>query len=216
MCRRRPVGFYPLPDPSWEGHEASLASVSLLLSSPFTLEDGDLFTLSMSLLTADDPRLFASQDVGFALLVQDNVVQAVLANLRPNGDHKAGDQAPPPEARFVGASAGVSVTEVTSGPTPLTLGSNEYGQPGMFGDCFGNCYTAVTSSYTPGAGTYQLLLGIYTLTGQLNDGAPGDPGRPSALTVNGVYITPVAEPFTLGLMGIGLLGLRVVRQRVRV
>jgi hypothetical protein len=203
--------FYPLPDLPFL-FAPEVARGSLLKSSSFTIQDGDVLSLTMGLVTGDDPRLFAAFDVGFALLLESGTVRAVLANLRPNGRDSVGDQVPAPPSRLVPVTPGVEMTSTTGGALPLTLGGTTYGQASAFGDCFGACNTFLTSTFTPGAGTYQLLFGIFTLT---NDPAPpGDPGRPSALMVTSVNVRGVPEPATLAMLGLGLTMGAFVRRRL--
>ncbi len=180
----------------------SQVSGSYLMSSAFTLADGETLSVAMTLLSAVSENFFG---LGFGLLLEDSTVQAVLANSRPDGIRHFGDLPHPPEVDFTPPGPGVTYTAHSKAiSSPFTLGSIEYGQQFlpdgtvMVGSChFRICETDIVSSVTPGAGTYQLLFGSY--------------GQQSALAVTGVT-TSVPEPGTLSLFGVPVL-LQIWRQR---
>jgi hypothetical protein len=89
----------------------------------------------------------------------------------------------------------------------------------MAGECAYPCGIDVTSIYTPGSGTYQLLFGIFNMSGE------ADATRPSALAVKSVSVeepatlalssltVPVPEPPTVALTITALLGGVIFRRR---
>ena len=188
---------------------------SLLLSSPFSLEEGDALNVSMTLLTGHVQGSLGQADVGFAVLLQDSTLRAVLSNTRGDGSSAIISWASHPTSwDLVGPSAGVitSIASHESGLTDVTLGDVTYGPSGMAGECAYPCGIDVTSIYTPGSGTYQLLFGILNMSGE------ADATRPAALAVKSVSVeepatlalsslsVPVPEPPTVALTIIALLG----------
>ena len=175
---------------------------SFLMSSPFTLVDGETLSVAMSLVSLFPENFDA---LGFGLLLENSTVQAVLANSRPDGIRHFGDLAHPQEVDFTPPGPGVTYTgQSKSISSPFTLGAFEYGQqflpdgtPSAFSCHSHICETDIVSSVTPGAGTYQLLFGSY--------------GETSALAVTAVT-TSVPEPGTLSLLGVPVL-LQIWRRR---
>jgi len=173
---------------------------SLLLSNEFSLVEGEGLTIDMSVMTAHSSPF---EDIGFAVLLQDSLVRAVLGNVRPDGINHIGDYGSIAGTLYTPVSPGVTPTASTGDFTTMAMiGGHAYGQPLGLGDCYTNCITNVTGSITPGAGTYQLLFGSF--------GYSGSYSGPSAVTVNAVT-TP--EPGSLTLMCLGAAGLRLVKRR---
>lgn len=179
---------------------------SYLLSSEFDLVANESLTIDLSVMTSHSS---AWDDIGFAVLVQDSTVRAVLANTRPDGINHIGDFGSIPGTTLTPVSQGVAST-VSTGDflMPAVIGTGTYGQVTGPGDCFsGRCVTNITSSITPGAGTYQLIVGSF--------GPSGPYTGPSAVAVKAVN-TP--EPGTLILIGLGIagsgLGRRLSQRRI--
>ena len=76
---------------------------SLMLSSAFSMNDGDLLSVSLSVLTASEQK----GGYGFALLLEDSQLRSIIANVRPDGRATVSDQPHPPQYDFVGTSPGV-------------------------------------------------------------------------------------------------------------
>ena len=154
--------------------------------------------------------------LGFALLLQDGAAPVILANVNAEGRYSLsgyapiGPNGPDPElAQFVPTSQGVTMTTTLGTGLDVTLNGAHYAQvPGVGGFC--GCFLDVTSTYTPGAGTYQLLFGNYDFHSGGSDEYPNL--LTGALAVTNVSKTP--EPATLALMGIGL-AVAAVRRRVK-
>jgi hypothetical protein len=147
-------------------------SGSLLLSDPFALANAEKLTVIATLATAHYKPFW---DVGFALLVQGLQVKKILFALRPDNVAVLGDMGPMPP--FAKPSAGVTVTTVKKGVANIVLGGVNYGEQTNPGD--GDVSTDVTAVSTPGAGTYQVLLGMFGIY-ELNQ------QRPAALIVQSV------------------------------
>jgi hypothetical protein len=154
------------------------SSGSLLLSCPFKLRAGKKLTVKATAITAHS---FPYVDAAFALLLKNSQVQAVLFALRPDGVTHVGDLGGP-GANFPPPSPGVTTTPVTGGPVKVVLGGIQYGNVIDAGDCSNNCSTQVTTAVVPGAGTYQLLFGMFVI------GQPPDPLKPAALMIKSVHI----------------------------
>jgi len=176
-------GVTGIPDP-WTG--------SLLTSSAFTLADGETLNVAMSLLSRRSDDYYS---LGFAVLLEDSTIKAVLANVRPDGIEHFGDLPNPPDVNFTRPGPTVAYSQ-NSGPMDdgFALGGSQYGQQSLIGSCLvRTCETSILSSITPGAGTYQLLFGTFGI------------GSGSALAVTSITTsadTSVPEPGTLALLAI--------------
>ena len=171
---------------------------SYALSSQFTMNAGEILNVDFSVFTR---HASPWQDIGFALLLEDSAVVAVLGNVRPDGVLHYGGLGSRPGTRLATASSGVSLSMTRTAIGSFELGGVQYGTVSDTGDCFGNCRTNISSSYTPGAGTYQLMFGAY---------GSAENGKPTAVAVTSAR---VPEPGTLALLGFGLATLRAFRQR---
>ena len=193
---------------------------SLLLSSEFSLSADQMLSVNFDLLTRQ--QAWTSYPGGrgapqaFALLLRDGVVTAVLANTDAEGRLRFGSYLgePPdspyyiPDRQYTATSPGVTTTLAPHGysywqgqhpdpPVPgvdVTLGNTRYwDNPQQGFDC--GCDLDIASAHTPGAGTYQLLFGLYDYG-----------GTGAALAVTSIDIVRVPEPSSLMLLGIGLIG----------
>jgi hypothetical protein len=192
-------------------------SGSTLLSSPFTLNNGDALNVTATLFEQNAGEVYS---MGFALLLKGPVLQAILFNLRPDGAMKLSDLAAPPSYYFAPPSPGVTTTVTDAGDPlhhgnmPVTLGGNKYGpwpafdppHCGAFGYAGGGCSHQVSASYTPGAGTYELLFGDFSLP----YGGVFAPTGATALAVNSVS---VPEPSPSILVMLAALALVTIRRR---
>jgi hypothetical protein len=146
--------------------QASISG-SFLLSTPIDVAGAQTLTVIANVISAHD---FPIYDVGFALLVQGSQVQKVLFALRPDGITQRGDVGSPQQNSFAPPGAGVTVTPVKNGAANVVLGGVSYGP--ATGSFDGGLSTLVTAVCAPGAGTYQLLFGIFATNGEPNVAAP--------------------------------------------
>jgi len=211
-------GFNPVLPASGSTFNPSLGTGSLLLSSPFSLDAWSTLSVTTSVFTAS---IATFNNVGFALLLEDSALKAVLANVRPDNINHFGDFGFIPGTVYAPPSPGVMTTVSVHGPEALTgvsLGGATYGQVLGPADCLGaggpgagNCLTTVTSVVTPGAGAYQLLFGVYDLFGFGSDRQYDESGllridRPTALAVMAVNV-PEPDSFLLLVLALGGLAL---------
>jgi|RhiMethySRZTD1v2_1073278.scaffolds.fasta_scaffold76711_2 hypothetical protein len=167
---------------------------SLLLSSPFQVQAGHRLDLEFQLL-----KIFYSYSnndmtapLGFALLLPSSGPPVVLGNITAEDKNYFNNSSflgsvTVPETPFAPPTTGVSVTTVSGAGLDVTLNGAHYAaDPNVAGFC--GCYLRVTSSFTPQAGTYQLLFGNY-------DFATGGPSSApnlfrGALIINDVRCKP--------------------------
>jgi len=167
-------GFNLLPNSNNDW--AASASGSLLLSSSFSLQTGDAVNVTARVITA---HAFPYNDVGFALLLQSGRLQAVLFAVRPDGVERVGDMGPNLPNTFHKPSPGVSVTKKVGQAVDVVLGGLDYWPKDAGG---ASSSAKVTSTHTPGAGTYQLLAGVFALNQSVNQ------ARPAALVLECVRL----------------------------
>lgn len=172
---------------------------SLLLSNPFTVGAGTTLNVSFSIFTAENIGS-SFNELGFAVLLENSQLVAILAASRPDGINHIGDFGNFPSVTFQGPSAGVTTTSTThangSDLPAMTLGSQTYGTLEDASHCFSNCLTDINSSYTLGAGTFQILYGNFVYFG-------GNPNA-SGLAVKPVNV-PEASPLELACVALLLM-----------
>lgn len=151
-------GFTPFTLPFGQNPGYDSVTGSLLLSSLFNMVAGQTLSVTTTAITNQSQD---SKQLDFALLLQNNQLVAVLSDISPDGSRGFGDFGTGQKAP---ANAGVTNTVLNSSSgavgTPFTLGSSQYnGAPTNPGSL--NTSTETVSTYTPGAGTYQLLFGAF-------------------------------------------------------
>jgi hypothetical protein len=183
---------------------------SLLSSGPISLNAGDTLNVNFSVLTTTQ---FVLGSVGFAVLLKDGTIDAVLAAVDARGGSTFESLTHPVSANFpVSAPEVNAVLDTSRPPVEMTLGTTDYnGSKTNIFQCdpaLRNCETDVLTSYVPGAGTYQLLFGVFQV-------GLDDSRGPSALAVTSVNVQPVPEPATVGLITLSLLGIGLLRRHCR-
>lgn len=190
---------------------------STLLSNPFSLGGQDTLSVTATMFSQQwfSAGLGNLDTNGFALLLEGSTVKAILFDSRPDGGHDMLNIAGPPGYSFqlptsnvaydlnhkVGDPLHYDSVDVTLGgtnyypliPPPLNQLSTYCGYGPPQSDGGEVCSSITTSSFTPGAGTYQLLFGMFSLTGQALEANGGGPQTPAALAVDTVTITRVPE-----------------------
>jgi hypothetical protein len=168
----------------------------------------------MAVVTEKRDRWAIDGDVAFALLLENSAVRAVLGNLRPDGNTSLYTSLThPSDLVLTRTTAGVAVFTTVGDSIDMTLGGGVYGQQLDLSYCVTECVRNVTSTFTPGAGSYQLLFGMYNMNGEI------DYDRRSALLVksvtvpesSGVVVYVPEPPILLGL-SIGVIGLWGIRR----
>jgi hypothetical protein len=162
-------GFEPFPAfvKVVDALQAGGGGGSLLLSAPFAVDGGETLQVTFELLKrfVSYANSDATAPLGFALLLQNSLVQLVLANITAEARTYFNNfgfltTVPASETSFVPTSPGVTMTTANGTGRDVTLNGAHYAAvPGAAGLC--GCFFDVTSACTPGAGTYQLLFGIY-------------------------------------------------------
>jgi hypothetical protein len=169
-----------------------LYSGSLLLSNPFTVNGSQGITVTFDDLAAMG---FDYGNFDFAVLLENGQTAAILGLVSPMT--LVGTQ----DENYLGTfftplSAGVQMTTDSydaAYPQNFELGSTNFGGPAGNRNCDNNpCMGQFTSTYTPDAGTYQLLFGSFSNGNNFAD----------AIAVQSVQ---VPENNTLGYLALGLL-----------
>ena len=178
---------------------------SLLLSNTFTVNGSSTIDVDFSIFTAENPGS-SFNELGFAALLQNGQLVAILGASRPDGINHIGDFGDVPSLTFQGPSSGVTST-LTGGTLPvMTLGSQQYGTVVNGASCASNCLTNINSTYTPGAGTYQILYGSFVFDGP-NPNAAG-------LAVQSVNV-PEPNSLEMAFVAMLLIGGLVFVKRAR-
>lgn len=189
-------GFAPITSILTPSVDVSSYQGSLLLSSSFTLTAGQTLNVTTTAMTNQSSPFY---ELDFAVLLQNSQAVAVLSNISPNGLGEVGDFGQIENKTL--PSAGVSTVltrsadQVDAVGTPFTLGASTYNGP-LTNSSQANMSAQIMSSYTPGAGTYQLLFGAFD--------APAFT-RESALAVQSVSVSMPEEGTGEDLIASGLL-----------
>jgi hypothetical protein len=131
---------------------------SLLLSTPFTVNGNQGLTVTFGTLGTHS---FPWGNVEFATLVQNSQVVAVLGLADGMSITQTEEDGYAPGTVFEPLTSGAQMTvDYMFGayPAPFQLGSTQFG---CSGNLAGPCQNEFTSTYTPTAGTYQLLFGSF-------------------------------------------------------
>ncbi len=151
-----PSGFTPAPYA-----ENGLYTGSLLLSTPFTVDGAQGLTLTWGEVTAEG---FDYGNFEFAVLLQNSQTVAILGLVAPVVPGSTSDEMEPGTI-LTPVSSGVQVTTnyYNAGyPGTFQLGSTEFEESTTQSCDESPCQGLFTSSYTPAAGSYQLLFGSFS------------------------------------------------------
>jgi hypothetical protein len=151
------------------------AQGSFIVTAPFELAAAQPLTITATMVNAHADAIF---DVGFALLLEHARVKAILFVRRPDDGTLFGDQGPITELTYADPSPGVALTHAPGGLLDITLGQVRYGQVVDPSDCTNKCSCRLTASYTPGAGKYKLLFGMFAMVPLTI------PSKPAAMVVS--------------------------------
>lgn len=180
----------------------NLFSGSLLLSTPFTVSGTQALTVSFGELAV---RPFAYGNFEFAVLLNSSTSQvAALLGIESPMTLVGTEDQNYLGTFFTPLSPGVQMTtDYYHGayPANFTLGGIQYDQ--CSGDHAGPCQSELTSTYTPAAGSYQLLFGAY---GKGNNG-------PVAVVVDSVSVPEEGSIITYVV--IGILAMLLLRRRIQ-
>lgn len=160
---------------------------SILVSSAFTLTAAQSISVTINFLSNDAPIY----DFGGAYLVSNGALVSTLYYVTPEPQVSAspGVIQTPDSITFQGDQ--ITLGDVTYGPSRLCV----VGDSGCdTGTTIGGSTDWVTSSYAPGAGTYQLLFAAFNT---------GEPIAPSGLAIQSVAV-PEPDGLLLIFIGIGI------------
>jgi hypothetical protein len=171
-------------------------SGSLLLSNAFTVNGSQNVTVQFADIAAMG---FDWGNFDFAVLLQNSQVAAVMAlvsQMSPAGTEDQNYLGTKFEPLTTGAQMAITMSE--GYPQDFELGSTVFGGPDGNRNCDNNpCLDQITSTYAPGAGTYQLLFGSFTNGNNF----------PDAIAVESVQ---VPESGTLEYLALGLLAIPLI------
>lgn len=194
---------------------AGTTNGSTLTSIPFTATAGQQISFAFNFVTSDGTSSFT--DYAYARLLGvggPSDINLFTARTTPGGNTVPGFGLPPVAN---GVTLNPATVTVTPGATHFSpLGSSSGSCYGGLGQGCGNTGWVFASFLFPGAGTYQLEMGVNNV---------GDTAYDTALAFDfatgagGVPITPpstVPEPSSLALLATGLISIApVVRRRRR-